>query len=155
MPSFTSLAIPALYQTSRQFAPRSMAALRQAQQLSTRASQKPEVVTYEEIDSLIQKKDKNVVLIDVRDAGEVAQGVIPTSHHVPLASIQEALSLPEKEFEQRFGFKKFGKDDEVIFYCRSGRRSGMAFDLAKQLGYKGVRNYSGSWLDYEAKAKSQ
>lgn len=53
------------------------------------------------------------------------------------------------------GFKKFGKDDEVIFYCRSGRRSGMAFDIAKQLGYKGVRNYSGSWLDYEAKAKGQ
>jgi 3-mercaptopyruvate sulfurtransferase SseA len=29
----------------------------------------------------------------------------------------------------------------------------LAFDLAKQLGYNGVRNYSGSWLDYEAKAK--
>lgn len=51
------------------------------------------------------------------------------------------------------GFKKFGKDDEVIFYCRSGRRSGLAFDLARQLGYSGARNYSGSWLDYEAKAK--
>jgi len=57
MPSFTSLAIPALYQSSRQFAPRSLAALRHAQ-LSTKASQKPEVVTFEEIDSLIHKKDK-------------------------------------------------------------------------------------------------
>ncbi|KAF9345746.1 hypothetical protein BGX26_002778 [Mortierella sp. AD094] len=152
MPSFTSLAIPALYQSSRHFVPRSMAALRQAQ-FSSKASQKPEVVTFEEIDSLIQEKAKNVILIDVREAGEVAQGAIPTSHHVPLANIQEAFSLPEKEFEQRFGFKKFSKDDEVIFYCRSGRRSGMAFDYAKQLGYKGVRNYSGSWLDYEAKSK--
>ncbi|KAI1296265.1 hypothetical protein EDD11_007434 [Mortierella claussenii] len=153
MPSFTSLAIPALYQSSRMFAPRSMAALRQAQhQLSTKA-QKPEVVTYDEINSLIQEKPKNVVLIDVRDANEVAQGVIPTSYHVPLANIQEALSLPEKEFEQRFGFKKFTKDDEVIFYCRSGKRSGMAFDYAKGLGYNGVRNYSGSWLDYVAKSK--
>ncbi|KAF9929796.1 hypothetical protein BGZ65_005641, partial [Modicella reniformis] len=97
----------------------------------------------------------NIVLIDVREAAEVAQGVIPTSHHVPLASIQEALSLPEKEFEERFGFKKFNKDDEVIFYCRSGRRSGMAYEVAKQLGYTGVRNYSGSWLDYDAKTKVQ
>ncbi|KAF9908768.1 hypothetical protein BX616_011381 [Lobosporangium transversale] len=102
MPSFTSLAIPALYQTSRQFAPRSMTALRRAQ-FSVKTSQKPEVVTFEEIDSLIKKKDKNVVLIDVRDANEVAQGVIPTSHHVPLANIQEALSLPDKEFEHRYG----------------------------------------------------
>ncbi|KAF8952621.1 hypothetical protein BGZ52_004994 [Haplosporangium bisporale] len=153
MPSFTSLAIPALYQTSRSFAPRSLAAMRQAQ-FSAKAA-KPEVVTFEEIDTLIHKKDKNVVLIDVREPGEVAQGIIPTSHPIPLANIQEALSLPDKEFEARFGFKKFGKDDEVIFYCRSGRRSGMAFDIAKQLGYKGVRNYSGSWLDYEAKAKGQ
>ncbi|KAF9375267.1 hypothetical protein CPB97_011570 [Podila verticillata] len=153
MPSFTSLAIPALYQTSRSFAPRSLAAMRQAQ-FSAKAA-KPEVVTFEEIDTLIHKKDKKVVLIDVREPGEVAQGIIPTSHPIPLANIQEALSLPDKEFEARFGFKKFGKDDEVIFYCRSGRRSGMAFDIAKQLGYKGVRNYSGSWLDYEAKAKGQ
>ncbi|KAF9299895.1 hypothetical protein BG000_002082 [Podila horticola] len=152
MPSFTSLAIPALYQTSRSFAPRSLAAMRQAQ-YSSKA--KPEVVTFEEIDTLIHKKDQNVVLIDVREPGEVAQGIIPTSHPIPLANIQEALSLPDKEFEARFGFKKFSKDDEVIFYCRSGRRSGMAFDIAKQLGYKGVRNYSGSWLDYEAKAKGQ
>lgn len=56
MPSFTSLAIPALYQTSRQFAPRSMAALRQAQYSSK--TTKPDVVTFEEIDTLIHKKDK-------------------------------------------------------------------------------------------------
>ncbi|KAF9433220.1 hypothetical protein BGZ76_009735 [Entomortierella beljakovae] len=152
MPSFTSLAIPALYQTSRQFAPRSIIALRRAQ-FSVKASSKPEVVTFEEIDTLVQEKEKKVVLIDVREAGEVAQGAIPTSHHVPLASIQEAFALSDKDFEQRFGFKKFGKEDEVIFYCRSGKRSGMAFDYAKQMGYKGARNYSGSWLDYEAKSK--
>ncbi|KAG0256049.1 hypothetical protein BG011_004770 [Mortierella polycephala] len=153
MPSFASLAIPALYQTSRQFAPRSLAALRYVQ-FSSKVGSKPEVVTFEEIDTLVQKKDKDVILIDVREANEVAQGVIPTSRHVPLGNIQEALSLPDKEFEARFGFKKFNKDDEVIFYCRSGKRSGMAFDMAKQLGYNGARNYSGSWLDYEAKAKS-
>ncbi|KAG0305848.1 peroxin [Dissophora globulifera] len=143
-----------LRNSSRILAPRSMAALRHAQ-FSAKAAQKPEIVTYEEIDSLVHGKvPEKVVLIDVREPGEVAKGVIPTSHHVPLGSIQEALALPDKDFEERFGFKKFGKDDEVIFYCRSGKRSGMAFDLAKQLGYKGVRNYSGSWLDYEAKTSN-
>ncbi|KAK3819670.1 MAG: Rhodanese-like domain-containing protein [Benniella sp.] len=155
MPPFTSLVIPALYQSSRQFAPRSLALIRQVQYLSTKAGQKPDIVTYEEIDDLVRIKDRNVVLIDVREATEVAQGAIPTSRHVPLGSIQEALALPEKEFEERFGFKKFNKDDEVIFYCRSGKRSGMAFELARQHGYSGVRNYSGSWLDYEAKVNAQ
>ncbi|KAG0046818.1 hypothetical protein BGZ83_008013 [Gryganskiella cystojenkinii] len=153
MPSYSSLTIPALYQTSRLFAPRSMAALRQAQ-FSSKAN-KSDIVTFEEIDTLVRNKDKNVVLIDVREAGEVAQGVIPTSHHIPLANIQEALSLPEKEFEDRFGFHKPAKNDEIVLYCRSGRRSGMAFEVAKSLGYNGVRNYSGSWLDYESKTKGQ
>lgn len=56
MPSFTSLAIPALYQSSRQFAPRSMAAIRQAQ-FASKAS-KPDLVTYEEIDTLIHQGNK-------------------------------------------------------------------------------------------------
>ncbi|KAG0216142.1 hypothetical protein BGX31_000694 [Mortierella sp. GBA43] len=101
MPSYTSLVIPALYQSSRQFTPRSLALIRQLQPLSTRAG-KSDIVTYEEISTIIQT-EKGPVLIDVREATEVAQGAIPTSHHVPLANIQEALALPEKEFEQRFG----------------------------------------------------
>jgi hypothetical protein len=58
MPPFTSLVIPALYQSSRQFAPRSLALIRQAQYLSTKAGQKPDVVTYEEIDGLVRTKDR-------------------------------------------------------------------------------------------------
>lgn len=71
MPSFTSLAIPALYQTSRSFAPRSLAAMRQAQ-YSAKAA-KPEVVTFEEIDTLIHKKDKvqSLFLLDCLIFGQV------------------------------------------------------------------------------------
>lgn len=58
MPPFTSLVIPALYQSSRQFTPRSLALIRQAQYLSTKAGQKSDIVTYEEIDGLLRAKDK-------------------------------------------------------------------------------------------------
>lgn len=57
MPSFTSLAIPALYQTSRQFVPRSMAATIRQAQFASKAS-KPDLVTYEEIDTLIHQNTK-------------------------------------------------------------------------------------------------
>jgi hypothetical protein len=57
MPSFTSLAIPALYQTSRQFVPRSMAATIRQAQFASKAS-KPDLVTYEEIDTLIHQDNK-------------------------------------------------------------------------------------------------
>ncbi|KAG0238049.1 hypothetical protein BGW42_007603 [Actinomortierella wolfii] len=161
MPSFSSLVLPSLYHATRQTVPRAAFAARSpASPFSTFAANamphnKPEIVTFEELDERIHKAEKNYVLIDVREPGEVAQGVIPTSHHIPVGNLQEALTLEPKEFEARFGFKKFDKDDEVIFYCRSGRRSGIAFETAKSLGYNGVRNYAGSWIDYESKISKQ
>ncbi|KAF9580323.1 hypothetical protein BGW38_003071, partial [Lunasporangiospora selenospora] len=94
-----------------------------------------------------------VPLVDVRTPDEIVVGVIPTSHHIPLAVLEEALvELPDETFEERYGFKRFGKDDEVIFYCRSGRRSNLAYEKAKSLGYTRVRNYSGSWNEYSVLA---
>ncbi|GAA5171546.1 rhodanese-like domain-containing protein [Viridibacterium curvum] len=35
------------------------------------------------------------------------------------------------------------KDDTVILYCRSGRRSGVAQQTLRSMGYKDVQNYGG------------
>lgn len=55
----------------------------------------------------------NVRLIDVRTAEEVAAGIIPGAEHLPLDSFDPAL---------------LSGDDtrEIVLYCRSGRRSGIA-----------------------------
>jgi rhodanese-related sulfurtransferase len=58
------------------------------------------------------------------------------------------LFLPAEEFEDRFGFQKPTADTEVIFYCKSGVRSSAAAQLARQVGYKNVAEYRGSWLDW-------
>jgi rhodanese-related sulfurtransferase len=60
--------------------------------------------------------------------------------------------LPEEEFEDRFGFPKPEKDKEVVFYCKAGVRSSAAAQLALQQGYKNVREYRGSWLDWQKHA---
>jgi rhodanese-related sulfurtransferase len=57
--------------------------------------------------------------------------------------------LPADEFEDRFGFSKPSADKEVVFYCKSGVRSSAAAQLAKQIGYRNVSEYRGSWLDWE------
>ena len=38
-------------------------------------------------------------------------------------------------FEKQFGFKKPRRDQEIIFYCRSGVRAATAGDVAKKNGY--------------------
>lgn len=70
------------------------------------------------------------------------------SFNVSVGEISIALQLSPEDFEKRFGFQKFDKNDTVIFYCRSGKRSGMAAKVAEQYGYSDVINYEGSWLDW-------
>ncbi|KAF9195026.1 hypothetical protein BGZ51_005990 [Haplosporangium sp. Z 767] len=121
----------------------------------TESGFKPEEATFEEIEALTHQQDRKLPLIDVRDSSEVALGIIPTAHAIPLAQLKDALeSLSDKEFQDSYGFKRFDKDDEVIFYCRSGRRSRLAFGLAKELGYTHVRHYPGSWIEWEARTKN-
>ncbi|KAI1316872.1 hypothetical protein EDD11_009362 [Mortierella claussenii] len=121
--------------------------------MATVSQSKPEEVTFEEIQDLVEHQHK-VPLIDVREPSETALGIIPTAHTIPLALLNDALVvLSDQEFEQHYGFKRFGKDEEAIFYCRSGRRSKMAFAQAQELGFTQVRHYPGSWIEWEARTK--
>ncbi len=43
------------------------------------------------------------------------------------------------------------KDEEIILYCRSGNRSGVAAHLLEMLGYKNVKNLVGGMLDWNSK----
>ncbi|KAF9217056.1 hypothetical protein CPC16_009019 [Podila verticillata] len=114
---------------------------------------KPDTLDFDEIQILAQRTTNrdNPPLIDVRDLNEVVNGIIPTAHHIPLSGLEAALALDDEAFKAQHGFRKFGKDDEVVFYCRSGRRSNLAWQLSRGLGYTRVRNYPGSWIEYEAK----
>ncbi|KAG8882495.1 hypothetical protein FRB98_003624 [Tulasnella sp. 332] len=112
---------------------------------------KAPVVTYDYVKKMSEQPSPDVYLVDVREPDEVAQGSIPSSVSIPLSGLGPSLSLPDIEFEDKHGFKKPGKDQEFVVYCRSGKRSATASDEAKQRGYTNVKNYSGSWLDWVAK----
>lgn len=75
-------------------------------------------------------------MIDVREPDEVIQGSIPSSVNLPLSELAASLKLGSFKFEQKYGFKKPTEDQEIIFYCRSGKRSATASDVAKRNGYK-------------------
>lgn len=75
-------------------------------------------------------------LIDVREPDEVAQGAIPSAVSIPLSGFAPSMRLSEAEFEKQHGFRKPQLDSEIIFYCRSGKRSASASDIARRNGYK-------------------
>ena len=70
------------------------------------------------------RKERGVVLLDVRTDTERKQGSIRGSFHIPITS----LSSSQTEL------KKF-KDAEIICYCRTGNRSLNAAAKLKKLGF--------------------
>jgi len=101
----------------------------------------------------IRNKEKNV-LIDVREKEELDQtGIIPGAHHIPLGDIEQALVTPNDEFAKKYRFNKPSHEDQVIFSCRSGKRSLVALEKALNHGFKNAKHYKGGWLDWEEKTK--
>lgn len=77
------------------------------------------------------KIDAGALVIDVRTPQEFAEG------HYP-----KALNIPVDQIAKRS--KELGsKDREIILYCRSGNRSGMAKQILESQGFKKVYNAGG------------
>ena len=92
----------------------------------------------------------NRILIDTREPAELqSTGTIPGSVNIPIKSQPDSFFISSEEFEDRFGFDRPQKDQELVFYCKSGVRSRSAAEMAKQAGWGKVAEYQGSWSDWE------
>jgi len=109
------------------------------------------ILSYEELLPKTQSPSPDTYLIDVREPGEVMQGMIPSAVNLPLSVLGNALHTNHEEFKKLYAFDKPLLDQEVIFYCRSGIRSASASDVAKRNGYTNIFNYKGSWLEWTEK----
>jgi rhodanese-related sulfurtransferase len=83
--------------------------------------------------------DTDFVLIDVREPNE-HQAFNVGGELIPVGSIASALPNLQSY-----------ADKEVIVYCRSGARSGMAQGLLQQAGFKNVRNLTGGMMAWQDK----
>ncbi|MCU0347669.1 MAG: rhodanese-like domain-containing protein [Saprospiraceae bacterium] len=91
-------------------------------------------ITVEELKKRLDAGDNNFVLIDVREPYEHEEFNIG-GKLVPVGSVMTA--IPDLLDH---------KDDEVIVYCRSGNRSGMAKQLLVASGFSNVKNTLGGML---------
>ena len=97
------------------------------------------IVTVEELKKKLDNGEE-VNLVDVREPHEFEEVNIG-GRLVPLGKVQ---TMQVEEIEDL-------KDEEVIVYCRSGRRSMMACMVLDQLGFKDTANVEGGILAWEEK----
>ena len=72
------------------------------------------------------------IILDTRTQEEYDQGHIPGAILIPYTRIEEEASE-----------KLTDKDQLILVYCRSGRRSKIAADALVELGYTNIREFGG------------
>jgi phage shock protein E len=82
---------------------------------------------------------EGVVLLDVRTVGEFEEG-----------HIRGALLIPHDQIGDRLAELEAHREDEIILYCRSGRRVGIAAEVLAAAGFEKLAHLDGDmkgWLE--------
>ena len=94
------------------------------------------VSTYEQITAeqakTIMDTEKDYIIIDARTEEEFAEG-----------HIKNAILIPEYEIAERAEKELPDKEQLILVYCRSGRRSKIASEELVKLGYTNVKEFGG------------
>ena len=98
-------------------------------------------ITVEELKQRLDAGEK-LNLVDVREPHENAEFNIG-GKLIPIGNIQ---SMQIEDIEDL-------KNEEVIFYCRSGNRSGISAAILDQLGFSNTKNLVGGMLAWQEKFK--
>ena len=71
----------------------------------------------------------SALIVDVREQHEYKQ-----------VHVAGAINVPLSKDDEYFQHKVVDRDTEIIVYCRSGSRSGMAVAYLRSIGYRHVTN---------------
>ena len=103
---------------------------------NTTANSTNNLLGYEQISGEQAKKlmdtETNYIIIDARTEEEFKEG-----------HIEGAILIPEYEIAERAEKELPDKDQLILVYCRSGRRSKIAAQALADLGYTNVKEFGG------------
>ena len=80
----------------------------------------------------IMDSEEGYIILDVRSQEEYDQGHIPG-----------AILIPDTEIKAKAEEVLTDKDQLILVYCRSGRRSKLAAEALVELGYTNIKEFGG------------
>ena len=80
----------------------------------------------------IMDREEGYIILDVREQEEYNQGHIPG-----------AILIPYTEIKAKAETVLTDKDQLILVYCRSGRRSKIAAEALVELGYTNIKEFGG------------
>jgi len=101
-------------------------------------------VTPEEVRAMLDQKERDWVLIDVREQDEYRAGHLPG-----------AIGCGRGILEYHIADLVPDPDREIVLYCRGGHRSALAADSLQSMGYTNVASMSGGFREWVQKGFPQ
>lgn len=98
-------------------------------------------ITAAELSQRLQES-RSPVILDVRTPGEYLSG-----------HIKGALNVPHDELERRLGEIPGDRSSEIVVYCQSGRRAGIAEKILVERGYTDIKHLTGHWQNWSAQLR--
>src|SRR5690349_3640633 len=86
----------------------------------------------------MQQAGDDVAVIDVRESGESAQGMIPG-----------AVAMPRGVLELRIDEMTTDKNKKIVCYCGGGSRSALAAYMLQRMGFKNVMSLAGGYRGWK------
>ncbi|HLA72814.1 MAG TPA: rhodanese-like domain-containing protein [Steroidobacteraceae bacterium] len=96
-------------------------------------------ITQSELLARLEKKDPELVVLDVRTPAEFAAGHVPGARNVS----HDLLSSQVADLAEL-------RDKQVVLYCRSGRRTLLAEETLRRAGFTKLLHLQGDYLAWEA-----
>lgn len=98
---------------------------------------RPPKITWEQaMEKIFNDKNKNIILLDLRQPFEIKEKKIENSISIPLSKINQE-------------YFKLEKNKTIFLFCRSGKRSSIAARILKTKGYENLFNIKGGIKAYK------
>lgn len=103
-------------------------------------------VTAEQLKEKIDNGDM-ILLLDVREPSEFNAGYIPGSTNIPRGTLE--FKIENEEFWDAEMLYMPEKEEEIIVYCKKGKRSILAAQTLEKLGFRNVKYLDDGWKHWE------
>lgn len=115
-------------------------------ELVAEAEKGVESITVEQLMEKIDNGDM-ILLIDVREPNEYNAGYIPGALNIPRGVLE--FKIGNEDFWEAEMLYMPEKDEELILFCKKGKRSILAVQTLNELGYKNVKYLDEGWKKWE------
>ena len=101
---------------------------------------KPDVMrqmSVNELAEVLERQDRQITVLDVRESGEIEAGAIPSSVRIPLGQL-----------EARTG--ELDPSKLIVVHCKSAYRSSIATSILRRAGFREIANLTGGYDAWKA-----